>query len=412
MTKKLLSLSLIALFILTTSSLAEIETQWRGPNRDGVYPEMNLLKQWPANGPKLLWAVDGIGEGFSSAAVTSDRVYINGVIEKIGYITCFDTKGKQIWKESYGPAWGDSYPGTRSTVTKVDDLLYITTGLGRVLCLRSDSGEKVWEVDMQTKFGAKILLWGIAESVLVKGDYVFCTPGGYKVTVVKLNRKDGKVIWTCDVKRYTQKFGQSSAYCSPILVKHGGVDLLLTMTQKSIVGINADNGELLWTHPHITKHDIHANSPLYKDGFVFCSSGYNTGSVKLQISPDAKSVKELWRNSEFDSQFDSFILLDGFIYGSGHRNSGWRCIDWKTGATKYKSNALKKGNIILADGMFYVYTEKGDVALVKPDSTTFNIVNSFKIERGTSQHWAHTVVKDGRLYVRHGDTLLVYSVAK
>lgn len=406
MTKNILFLTLIALFLLTTSSFAEIKTQWRGQNRDGVYSEINLLKQWPANGPKLLWAVDGIGEGFSSAAVASDRVYINGVIKKVGYITCFDTEGKQIWKKSYGPAWHDSYPGTRSTVTNVDDLLYITTALGRVICLRSDSGEKVWEVDMKAKFGAKVLKWGIAESLLVEGDYIFCTPGGPKATIVKLNRKNGEVIWTSNVK------GETSAYCSPILVRHGNVNLLLTMTQKSIVGINADTGELLWTHPHITKYNINPNSPFYKDGFVFCASGYGTGSVKLQLSADAKSVKEIWRNAEFDTQFDSFILLDGFIYGSGHTKQGWRCIDWKTGITIYKSKALKKGNIILADGMFYIYTEKGTVALVKPDSTSFNVVSSFKVERGKAQHWAHTVVKDKKLYVRHGDVLLVHSVAK
>lgn len=58
MTKNILFLTLIALFLLTTSSFAEIKTQWRGQNRDGVYSEINLLKQWPANGPKLLWAVD------------------------------------------------------------------------------------------------------------------------------------------------------------------------------------------------------------------------------------------------------------------------------------------------------------------------------------------------------------------
>ncbi|MGD9159459.1 MAG: PQQ-binding-like beta-propeller repeat protein [Desulfobacteraceae bacterium] len=405
MIKKILFI-ITVLLILTSAGYAEIKTQWRGPNRDGIYPEKNLLKQWPAGGPKLLWAVDGIGDGFSSAAVTSDRIYINGSINETGYVTCLDKDGKQLWKKSYGRAWHKNYPGTRSTITNVDDLLYLTTGTAQLFCLNADSGETVWKVDLGTRFGASIIRWGYTESILVEGDYLFCTPGGLKAAVVKMNRKDGTVLWTCNVN------GESSAYCSPVLVKHGSLNLLLTMTQRSIVGINADNGKLLWTYEHITKYDINPNTPLYKDGYVFCSSGYKTGSVKLKLGPDGKSVKKVWRNKELDSQFDSFILLDGYIYGSGHESSGWYCIDWKTGKTGYRSKELKKGNIILAEGMFYIYTEGGKVALVKPDSSKLNIVSSFKIEQGTGQHWAHTVVKDGRLYVRHGDSLLVYSIAK
>ena len=184
------------------------------------------------------------------------------------------------------------------------------------------------------------------------------------------------------------------------------------MTAKSIIGVDAGTGKLMWQHSHTTSWDVHANTPIYDDGYLFCTSGYGTGSVKLKLKSDGQGVEEVWRNKELDSQFDAAVLLDGYVYGSGHHNRGWKCLDWETGALKYSARDLSKGNIIYADGMFICYTDKGRVGLVKPDPDEFKVISRFEVTQGTDPHWAHTVVADGRLFVRHGDALMVYSIAK
>lgn len=399
---------ILIVLLLNVSFLYSAESShWRGPNRNGIYPEKNLLKKWPENGPKLLWSVEDLGKGYSSAAVTKNKVYITEMVDGIGYLRAYTLTGKFLWKKSYGKDWEKSYDGTRTTPTVLDGRIYLMSAFGNVFCFEATKGVKLWSVDLQKTFGARNITWGMTESLLIDGNKVICTPGGSKVTMAALDRFTGKTIWTCKAN------GEKSAYCSPLLINHGKLRILVTMIEKSIIGVNADTGEYLWSHRHVTEYDIHANTPIYKDGFIYCTSGYGTGGVKLKLSADGKSVQEMWRNKSLDSQIGAAILVDGYIYGSGHSTNGWQCLDWNTGEVKYKSRELGgKGNIIYADGMLYCYSERGFVALVKPNPDVFEVVSSFKIKKGSNPHWAHLVISDGRLYVHHGNVLLVYSISK
>jgi len=387
-------------------SFGQIDSQWRGPNRDGVYPNETLLKKWPAAGPKLLWTVNGLGQGHSSAAVTANRVYITGMTAGRGYLFAFDTNGRLVWKSSYGPEWDDGHDGARTTPTVVGNRIYLVSAEGLCVCFDTN-GKRKWFVDLMGKFKARNLRWGMTESVLVDGDRVFCTPGGPDVMMVALDRHSGKTTWKIKGN------GEKSAYCSPCIVKHGNLRLLLTMTGESIVGLDADTGAYLWGYPHITRHDINPNTPLYHNGYVFTVSGYGSGARMFKLSPDGKKMNRVWRQKKLDSQMGAVILAGGYIYGSGHKNRGWHCLDWKTGDVQFTGKEIgNKGNIIFSDGMLYCYGENGEVALVKPNPKKFAVVSSFKIEKGSGPHWAHPVIKKGRLYIRHGETLMVYHVAR
>jgi outer membrane protein assembly factor BamB len=397
-------IGLIASFIFCDLSLSEIKSQWRGPNRDGVYPEQNLLKKWPETGPKLIWEVNGLGSGFSSAAVTSDRLYTCGMFDSTGFIFSYDLNGNQLWKKAYGKEWSKGQPGTRGTTVVVDDRLYVISGVGNAVCLNADTGDIIWSVDLVEKFGAVLPDLGMCESALIDGDRIICTVGGPNTIMVALNRNNGSTVWVCEGN------GEKSSYCSPILINRGNTRLIVTMVQKSIIGIDADVGKFLWSHKQDTKYDVNANSPIHEDGYIYCSTGYELGGVKLKLSSDGKSITEVWRDKELDSQFHSYILLEGYIYGSGHRNKGWKCLNWQTGEILYSSKELDTGSVIYADGLLYCYTEKGIVALVEPGSNKFKLISKFEIEQGSGPHWAHLVIKDKILYVRHGDTLMAYSI--
>lgn len=379
-------------------------SQWRGLNRDGVYHEQNLLKSWPDKGPKMLWTAGYLGKGYSSAAVTKNTIFTTGMIDGTGFVFAFNKAGKLLWKTPYGQEWSRNYEGSRTTPTVVGDRLYIEGTGGEVFCLNSGNGDVVWKTSLIEKYGARKIRWGLVESLLIDGDQLICTPGGTETNLIALNRHDGSLLWS------SKGVGDKAAYCSPTVFEHGGKRTIVTMTGKSILGVNAENGKLLWSHPHITSYDINPNTPYYLDGRLYCVSGYGTGGVQLELSPDGTSVKEVWRNKSLDVQMDAFVVVDGFIYGTSHKKPAWHCLDWKTGEERYVDPGIGKGNVIFSDGLIYCYGDNGKVGLIEPDPDSFKLISSFKISQGTNEHWAHSVISDGVLYIRHGNTMMAYDI--
>ena len=401
--------SLCVITVFTDGNKDEI-SQWRGPNRDGKFPATNLLKNWPVDGPGLIWSFEGLGEGHGNVGIGNDRLYICGMNDSTGHLFSFDMDGNLLWDKSYGLEWNKDYTGVRSTPTVIGDLVYFESGYGVVFCYDGKSGALIWSVDLLKKFNAENIQWGMAESLLVDGDKIICTPGGREHNVVALNRLTGETIWT------SKGNGQPAAYCSPILVEHHGTRLIVTTTAESIIGIDAETGAYYWSIEHRQSNFIHANTPLYHDGKIMCSSAENKsgldGTVLIQLSDDGKNASVIWRNTDMTNLMGGFILKDGYVYGSKYRSSEWYCLNWDTGEVRYISKPFRNGVIIYADDLYYCYSEGGDMALVNADQNHFEVISQFKITLGTNQHWAHPVIDEGRLYVRHGNTLMAYDIQK
>jgi outer membrane protein assembly factor BamB len=392
---------------LTYSVLATDDfSQWRGLFRNGKYPDKNLLKKWPDQGPDLLWQIDNIGEGHSSATVANNLVYLTGMVEKEGFLYCFDINGKLLWNVSYGAEWHKSHPGSRSTPTVVGNNLYLISGMGKVFCFNALTGKQNWKVDMFHKFQAETIEWGIAESPLVDGDNIICTSGGSDANIVALNRFTGQTVWISQGNR------EPSAYCSPIRVEHNGTRLIVTMTAESILGVDAGNGTVYWRVPQYQEYGIHADSPLYYDGKIFCISGSSesSGSVVLQLSENGKNVTEIWRNKKVENLIGGVVLNNGYLYGSRYDKDEWFCVDWNTGTIMYISKVFGGGSIIYADGLFYCYSEKGMLGLIEATAKKFEVISSIEVTSGRGPHWAHPVISQGKLYIRHNGSLFVFDI--
>jgi outer membrane protein assembly factor BamB len=185
------------------------------------------------------------------------------------------------------------------------------------------------------------------------------------------------------------------------------------MTASSIVGVDALTGQFYWQVPQFQGNKIHANTPVYFQGRIYCSSDYdetNSGLVALKLSEDGKRVSVEWRNESFRNLIGGIIVSDNHIYGSMYRKGTWSCLRTTDGKILYTSDKLGDGNIIMAEGLFYCYSEKGEVALVNATPVSFNVISKFKVPLGTDQHWSHPVIYQGRLYIRHGDALMVYDI--
>ena len=405
MKKTIIVIIIIMGFGQLQSSVQEI-AQWRGENRDGIYNETGLLKQWPVDGPKLLWHYDELGPGHASAAVTTNFVYTAGTtLEGIGFVVALSHSGKKIWQTEIGEEWMDNFDGTRSTPIVYDGKLYIMSSYGKLLCMNADDGNVIWNVELFNDFDGRNIKWGVTENLLIDGNTLFVTPGGTKANILALDKDTGKLIWE------SPGMEELSAYCSPRIVEIQNTKLLVTQTSASILGLDAGTGDVLWSYPHPNKWSVQANTPIYKDGKLYCFSGYGKGGVMLQLSEEGKKVDKVWENTSLDSKMGGAVLLDGNIYGSGDANKKWFCVDWETGEDLYSSTMLKVGNIIYADGLLYCYGDGGNIGIVDPLTNDYNLISSFEVPYGEKYHWAHLVINDKKLYVRHGTSLMVYDIA-
>jgi outer membrane protein assembly factor BamB len=408
MEKNYFKLSLITIaFLMLSCSKTDDISQWRGPNRDGIFPEKNLLKAWPENGPEMVWVYKGLGAGHGSVSIGNDKIFVLGMPDTTGVLYALDLDGNLLWEKEYGEEWHQNYTGPRSTPTIAGNMVYFLSGQGVVYCYDISNGEKIWSVDILKKFNAENIRWGVAETLLLDGDRLFCTPGGEEHNFVALNRFTGETIWTSPGNR------QPAAYCSPVLINHNNSSLIVTIAAASIICIDAQTGEFYWEVPQAQVNNIHANTPVYYEGRLYCSSAQakeNGGMVALSLSEDGKAATVEWRNESFTSLMGGIVIRDGHIYGSKYRSKYWNCIDTSDGKIVYDAEGLADGVVIWADGLFYCYTTTGEMALVDANPSSFNIISKFKITHGTDQHWAHPVIHNGRLYVRHGNALMAYDI--
>ena len=399
-------LIIVVAVVMQISVQAQEIAQWRGANRDGKYNETNLLKEWPENGPKLLWHYDELGPGHASAAVTKDVIYMGGTNDDgNGFVIALSHSGENIWQKEFGKEWMEDWDGIRSTPLVYDGKIYILSSYGKLVCMNASDGITVWNIDLFESFQGRNIKWGITENLLIDEGKLFVTLGGEVNNVIALDKDSGKLIWSSKGK------GEVSGYCSPMIIELTDKKILVTQTASSILGLNASTGELLWTYPHPNKWSVQANTPVYEDGKLYCFSGYGKGGVMLQLSEDGNSISEVWTDTKLDSKMGGVILLDGRIYGSGDKNRKWVCLDWETGEQLYESNMLKEGNIIYADGLLYCYGTGGGVGIVDPKTDNFNLISSFEVPYGEKYHWAHLVIHDKKLYVRHETSLMVYDIS-
>ena len=382
---------------------------FHGPNGDNISTETGLLKEWPKDGPPLVWTTEGIGQGYASVILAGGVIYTAGNVNNNTLITTLGLDGKILWQAECGKAWTAGPAGTRGTPTVDGDRLYYENPFGDVVCMDVAGGKKIWEINILDEFDGRNIIWGLSESVVIDGDNVICCPFGKKASVVALDKKTGRVVWTA------QGTGDKAGYATASIAKFAGRRIILAMSGKALVGVDADNGEFLFRYKHETKHDVNAMRPIFKNGRVFISSGYGAGSEMVQLEAGGGKItaKQAWQTKDLDNHHGDVILLDGFLYGADMKRN-WICLDWETGRTKYSDRGVGKGAVTSADGMLYTQAERENqrtLGLVKPAPEGHQLVSQFAFpEGGQGRVWAHPVVCGGRLYIRHGDKLFAYNV--
>jgi len=407
---KLFTILFYLLAVIQTSQSQNI-AQWRGINRDGNYSEKNLLKVWPEAGPKLLWSTEILGSGFASPVISGDKLFINGGKDSTSYLFAFDLKGNLMWKSPNGPEYtgkdyGANFPGARSAPTVYNNLIYVSSGSGRIACFETATGKEKWAVNMISDLGGKANYFGYSESLFVDERLVYCFPGGSETNVAALDKYTGKVVWT------SKALGDQVSYSSPLMIQLPQQNILVTLSRDYLLGMDAKNGNLLWSFKEdsVKQEGTYCNTPIYSGGFIYDVSGVEKGSgaYKLELAPDGKSVKEIWKNSKVKNSFGGFVKVQDQLFCASKDNK-LKSLDTNTGLVVDSISNLR-GSVIFADNHLYCYSDNGTMALIKPTGAKMELISKFKIEKGTKEHFANPVISNGVLYIRHGNTLLAYEI--
>jgi len=382
-------------------------TQWRGPNRDGIFSETGLLKVWPEEGPQRLWITEGVGKGWSSPIVTDRNIFVTGMIDSKDVISCFDLNGKMLWQVPYGTSWEKSYPDTRGSATIEGDLLWLISGSGELVCLSALNGDQMYESEWHN--------WGVSESPLIVDDLVICTPGGKLTSVVAFNKITGEEVWR------SESLGGQRSYVSPVIYEYLEHRMILAATATHLMALDPGTGRTLWSYLYYDQAKwsrqpglIWINTPVIHENRIFLSKGYNYHAVMLEMNQEAAAVTEVFRDSVLDNHHHGLILHEGYLYGSNWLNNGkghWACMRWSDGEIMWEHDWHNKGALVFADGMFYAYEEKsGHVGLIEPAPEGIKLISEFQVTEGTGPHWAHPFIAHGNLYLRHGEVLMAYKI--
>lgn len=378
--------------------------QWRGANRDGISKETGLLKQWPTDGPPLLWKATGAGRGYSSLAIVGGRLYTMGLRNDREHIIAFDiSTGKEVWATPHGGAFrNDRGDGPRGTPTVEGDRLYALGGNGDLSCLETRTGRVVWTINVLQKFGGSNIKWGISESPLVIGEKILVNAGGPNASIVALNKKDGSLIW----KSQSDRAGYSSA----IPIQVGGKTQVVFLTDERGLGLDLETGKLLWDYPRAANNVANAATPIARGNRVFITSDYGNGGGLIEIKADAKGVtaQEIYFTKEMRNHHSSSVLIGDYLYGFS--SSILTAMRFDTGEVVWRDRSVGKGSLVYADGNLYCLSENGVVGLVEATPEGYREKGRFRIPQDSLPTWSHPVVAGGRLYLRDQDTIYAYDV--
>lgn len=384
--------------------------QWRGPNRDGHSPDTGLRKQWPPQGPPLLWKATGLGRGYSGVAVRGNRLYTLGDKGDTSYLLALNaTNGAIVWSVPVGkagaPGWG-GYAGPRATPTAAGELVIAVDQWGSLVCVDS-TGKELWRCHYERDLGGRRPEWGFAESPLVDGDRVVVTPGGPRGALAALDAKTGLRLWR------SKQCPDQAQYASVIVAEIGGVRQYIQLTMDHVLGVAAADGRLLWQAPRKGRTAV-IPTPIYSDSHVYVTSGYGVGCnlFKITARDGQFQATQLYANTVMANHHGGVVKVGDYLYGHSE-GKGWVCQNFLTGTEVWTENSrLGKGSIAYADGLLICREETaGVVALVEATPEGYREKGRFtQPSRSKEKSWPHPVISGGKLYLRDQDLLLCYEL--
>jgi outer membrane protein assembly factor BamB len=416
MPRRLLSLA-IGLALTSSGWAFDTWPQWRGPKRDGLSAAKGLLDHWK-DAPPLVWKAKGLGNGYAGVVVDGGIVCTMGDRDgKTTVIAVSDKDGKEIWGTAIGDS-GRSGFSAMCTPTIDGERVYAVSGDGNLVCLKTVSGECVWKKSYKQDFDGQTQQFGYAESPLVDGDKLICSPGGPKAGIVALDKKTGAELWRCPLSFDGTMSSVGASYASVVISHGAGVKQYVQLMKPGLVGIDAETGKQLWSYSRLAA----INSPctcIVRDDYVFAPCGWYVGSALLKLAPtgdggvEAKEVY-LLEPRKLATNSGGAVLVGDYVYGSHVQTGMPQCIEFLTGKMMWEKGrgpGSGPAAVAYADGNLYFQYENGVTALVAATPDKYQLKGQFETpdSRGSL---AHPAISNGLLYLRDQGAIYCYDLKK
>lgn len=395
----------IVLFLLmNTLAHAADWPQFNGPSANCASPETGINKDWKRVQPKEVWRIALGDAGYGGPSVAGGKLFIVDHKEGTDILRAVDCNiGKDAWTLEYpNPGPEEDYGFTRSTPLCSEGNVYVLSRHGQLICA-NDKGQKVWSKDLVADFQGKRPHFFYSHSPIADGNHLVVCPGGPNAAVVCLDKATGKEIWRGGGS-------EPGGYCTPVVATLNGKKQYVVFTGVSVMGVDAENGKLVWSHPWRTQFDLNIATPVINGDTVFISSDYNHGCALLSIAGEKVSV--VWENKLMATHFNSPLLADGCYYGnSGNSTKPGEmvCLDAKTGNACWAQAGYEAGGIISVDGVLLALAGRtGELVMIKTDRQAYKELGRIKGLGG--QSWTAPIVADGKVFIRNREALMCLSL--
>ena len=391
--------------ILSVYTRAQDWPQWRGANRDGVINGFAAPKAWPDQ-LQAKWKVT-VGVGHSTPLVIGKRVFLHTRQGEKEVVAAYDLEtGKTLWQDSYAvdytmnPAATGHGKGPKSTPAFDDGKLYTLGITGILSCYDAAQGKRLWRKDSFALFQANSPLFGTATSPIVDRGLVIAYMGGNdRGALMAFDAISGAEKWKWN--------GDGPGYASPIVVELSGKRQLVTQSQKNIIGIDADNGRLLWQIPFETEYVMNIVTPVvYRDLLIF--SGYNKGvfAIKPELRGEKWITRSAWQNKEVSLYMNSPILSGNHLFGMSHRNKGqFFCLDAATGKTLWTGDPRQAYNsaMLIAGDLIFALNDTADLIISRVSEKKATPIKKYSVSNTPT--WAHPVIAGKSILIKDETSL-------
>lgn len=426
---RILLASTILFLLFSTTAIADDWPQWRGPKRDGVWRERDILRRFPEDGLRRQWSVP-IGPGYSGPVVADGYAYVTDRVvepEQKERVHCVDMiNGKKLWTFEYPCQYVNiSYMAGPRACPIVDDSNVYTLGtMGNLHCLNAITGDKIWSRDLRKDFRIRMPHWGIAASPLIWRDYLILQIGGADgACVVALDKDSGEEVW--------RSLNDQASYSSPIMIEQAGRPTVLVWTGDSVAALDPHDGDVRWRYPWAPKNmPIGVATPVVQGDRAFFTSFYD-GSLMLRIDPREFRYEVLWQRmgrSENDtdalhSTISTPVFEGNYIYGIDSYGE-FRCLDATNGDRIWADQtATPKArwstvHFVKHGSRYFLFNERGELIIAKLSPEGFHEIDRTQIIQPTRDQlsrrggvcWSHPAFADECIVARNDEELICISL--
>lgn len=398
------------LLLMFVCANAQGWNQWRGVNRDGVVTDFIVPAVWSKTLSKK-WSIN-VGGGYSSPVISQSNAYVHTRRDDAEIVSSIDLKtGKTVWSNTYpAPFAKNQYAvkmgkGPNSTPIIYAGNLYTLGVTGILSCFDAKTGKLKWRKDYSQSVDTSKLFCGTAMSPLIeKGALIVHVGDDRKGWVIAFDLKTGNEKWKWE--------GDGPGYASPIVFEVEGTRQIVTLTDKSVVGLASDSGKLLWKFPYPDTWNENIITPVvYQKNLIVSGVRQGTRAIKISKDKDTWIAKELWHNPKVMMYMSSPIVDGNYLYGlASSRKGQFFCMNAATGETVWITEGREAMNASLVGTkkVLFALTDTAELIVTAKSAKGFEQLARYTV--ADSSTWSHPIIFGKQILIRDESNLTLWSL--